>query len=164
MRGFGTGLVTTGLGMATDKISNSLVENGIIEQDGGVDRGMGYLSSILGNAGTGAMIGSMFGPIGTLVGGGIGALVGGVSQYMENSKKDQAQIKASEYSQINTNNVLSNRQNAEFISFNNKMDELIKLNKRNIELGEENNYLNRDANTFQKLKSNRTNISNMNEK
>lgn len=164
LRGFGTGLVTTGLGMATDKISNSLVENGIIEQDGGVDRGMGYLSSILGNAGTGAMIGSMFGPIGTLVGGGIGALVGGISQYMENSKKDQAQIKASEYSQINTNSLMSKpKSEAESIMLN-QQNEMITI-LRDIRGDTLSSATTAQLSRYDyRLNGNKTNGSNMNEK
>lgn len=38
-----------------------------------------WLSSALGGAGTGATIGSMFGPIGTLVGAGVGAIGGGIA-------------------------------------------------------------------------------------
>lgn len=164
LRGFGTGLIGTGLSVATDKISDSLVENGIIEQDGGIDRGMGYFSSILGNAGTGAMIGSMFGPIGTLVGGGIGALVGGVSQYMENSKKDQAQIKASEYSQITANNMTSNRQYEDNVYMKNGMDRLNQNIEKLVAASEYNNNLQQTIRTDKNLQGNLITNTNTKEK
>lgn len=74
--GLGLGLAGTGLGMLND----SLVENGTVDRGSVTDGLMKVGSSALQWGGTGLAIGSMFGPLGAAIGGGLGAVAGALSQ------------------------------------------------------------------------------------
>ena len=73
------GLAGMGLNYAADQYEEGSTANVALGTAGGA----------LSMAGTGAMMGSMFGPVGTLVGGGLGLAIGGLTSYLERKDKEE---------------------------------------------------------------------------
>jgi len=80
-RGFYTALA---LGTLAPALANSVAPMVTSDQ-----RALGYTSSIAGGVGIGAAVGSLFPGVGTLVGAGVGGLLGLVSQIAENTAQDE---------------------------------------------------------------------------
>lgn len=77
------GLAGMGLNYAADQYEEGSTANVALGTAGGA----------LSMAGTGAMMGSMFGPVGTLVGGGLGLAIGGLTSFLERKEKKEEKEK-----------------------------------------------------------------------
>lgn len=156
MKGFGVGAGAAVLGSATDWANNKLVENNIIEKNGIANKALGYGSSMLSSAGNGAMIGSMFGPIGTLIGGGLGAAWGFYKQYQENKALEQAEIKPNEYSSISNKAVVNNTNNN--YETNEYMKKMVEIQAETRDMIRRGNTITENAIRDNKLSGNQTPI------
>lgn len=79
LRSGGVGMVGGLAGMGLGAYRSQQLQNEEIEKGGAWDKGLGATASALQYGGTGAMLGSMFGPIGAAVGGIGGAAIGGLA-------------------------------------------------------------------------------------
>jgi hypothetical protein len=80
MGGLKGGLLGAGLGIAGEFAGDALIESGNKKTGGFVKGGSEW-------AGTGALVGSFFGPLGTLIGGGLGFIGGGIAGLLSSSEE-----------------------------------------------------------------------------
>jgi hypothetical protein len=107
--GAGIGVVAGLAGMGISKLSD--------DGDATKSNFGEYSGSVLSGAGTGASIGSLFGPVGTLVGGVGGAIYGGVKQFVGTRKAKRAKekyereraLEVGKYNKELTSNVINAR-------------------------------------------------------
>ena len=106
-RGIGGAVAGLATGFAVDK----LTEAGYNKTAAGVD--------VLGNAAAGAMMGSIFGPVGTIVGGIGGAAYGAYNQWQKTKTEDPAEQLAKDADELNNRNGGSGDASTNVINSNN---------------------------------------------
>ena len=132
MKGAGGGAIASLAGAGVDMGREALVSNGTIEAGGTGDYLMKGGSRALEYGGTGAMIGSFFGPIGTGIGAAVGALAGAGQTLYEWTKAQDAKYAitgtTNDYSsQVKTQGSQAYQQNSGLSDINLNMSGTIKL-------------------------------------